>query len=171
MTQYVQLSPDATKVIAWFAGPQSASDKPGYAAVDDADARYVAWQAAQAAQVAAKATLTIVANVLGSGVQITSTSASALNGTYAVDPATQPLITSEAVYIQATGAAGSAKFTNGQTTKGWPDLSGTLHTFTTAQFIAFAEAVAQYIDAVNVAQQNALAGGAWVAPSSALTIA
>ena len=37
MTQYVQLSPDGTKVITAFGGPQSITDdKPGYAEVADA---------------------------------------------------------------------------------------------------------------------------------------
>lgn len=40
--KYVLLSNDA--VIAEFAGPQSVTDdKPGYAEVDDADTRYLAW--------------------------------------------------------------------------------------------------------------------------------
>lgn len=49
MTQYVQLSKDATKVITWFAGPQAiTADKPGYAELEDTDPRYVAYQALQA---------------------------------------------------------------------------------------------------------------------------
>lgn len=105
------------------------------------------------------------------GVEITSTGTPALNGTYAIDPASQQAITSEALYIQVTTVQGAAKFTNGQTTKGWPDRSGTPHTFTTAQFITFAEGVAQYVDALATAQAVALAPeGNWTAPPQPVTI-
>lgn len=105
--------------------------------------------------------------LLATGITITSTGTPALNGTYAVDPAAQSKITAEQVYIATTG-----KFTNGQTTRGWPDISGALHTFpSTAEFTAFAEACAQLVDAVLAAQEAALAGGSWVAPAATATIA
>jgi hypothetical protein len=164
MTQYVQLSADTTKVVTWFAGPQAiTSDKPGYAEIGDTDARYLAWQAAIAARASYAAALV-------AGVQLTSIGTSALSATYACDAGTQAQITSEAVYIQATTAQGAAKFTNGQTTKGWPDATGVLRTFNTTQFINFAESVAQYIDALATALQMVAGGGAWSAPSSAISI-
>jgi len=95
------------------------------------------------------------------GVQITSTGTPGLNGTYSLSDSSLSWITSEQVYIATTG-----KFTNGQTTRSWLDASGTPHTFpTTAEFTAFAEAVAQYEDALLAAQAVVQAGGAWVAPA------
>jgi hypothetical protein len=82
-----------------------------------------------------------IAVVTVMGCAITSTATPALNGTYAIDPPSQQAITSEVLYVQVTASQGAAKFTNGQTTKGWPDATGAPHTFTTAQFVAFAEGV------------------------------
>lgn len=139
MTQYVILSPDTTKVITWFYGPQAA--QTGYAEIEDTDPRYLAYEAANTASAAVQTALT-------SSITITSTGTSALNGTYAVDPATQQKIIAEAVYIQVTGGIGVGNFTNGQSTRGWPDITGTPHTFDTTHFVPFAEAVAQYVDAL-----------------------
>jgi hypothetical protein len=86
--------------------------------------------------------------LIAAGLQIASASTPALNGTYAIDPASQGQITGEALYIQVTTGQGAARFTNGQATKAWIDASGGAHVFTTAQFISFAEAVAEYVDAV-----------------------
>jgi hypothetical protein len=63
-------------------------------------------------------------------------------------------------------------FTNGATTKAWPDMTDALHTFPTcAEFTAFAEAAGQFVDAVLAAKLAALvAGGTWTAPSNAYTI-
>lgn len=164
MTQYVQLSDDTTRVVTVFGSPQPVTaDKPGYAEVADNDARYLAFQLLQQARAA-------YGLALASGVQLTSTAAPALNGTYACDQVSQQQITSEAVYIQVTTAQGAAKFTNGQATKPWPDRAGVPHTFTTDQFIAFAQAVAEYIDALATALQTVIAGGAWSAPSAMISI-
>ena len=85
-----------------------------------------------------------VAAALAAGIQITSTSTPALSGTYAIDATHQQLIAAEQFYILTKGT-----FTNGGTTKPWLDLSGVAHTFpSTAEFTAFAEAVAQYVDAL-----------------------
>lgn len=102
-----------------------------------------------------------------SSVQVNSTSTPALNGVYAFDSQSAQNITSEALYIQVTTAQGAAKFTNGQTTKPWPDTSGALHTFTTTQFITFAEAIAQFTDSVVTASQ---AAGTPTWPSGPITI-
>lgn len=106
--------------------------------------------------------------LLAGGIAITSTGTPALNGTYAIDPASQAKITAEQLYIATTG-----KFTNGQTTKAWADIAGALHTFPTpAEFTAFAEAIAAVVDAVLAAQIAALeSGGSWTAPSMTATIA
>ncbi len=162
MTQYVQLSSDTTKVVTWYAGPQAiTSDKPGYAEIADTDSRYVAWQNVQAANIA-------FANAVKAGVNITSTSVSALNGTYSLGSQMRSDITSEQVYIATTG-----KFTNGSTTRAWPDINGSLHTFpSTAEFTAFAEAVASYYDSLLAAWDEVnSSGNPWVAPSQPAPIA
>lgn len=133
----------------------------------------VGWTAAQAAGVwsytapAAPTAPQQYAAALLAGVAITSTGTPALNGTYGITLEAQQKITSEQVYIATTG-----KFTNGQTTRGWPDAAGTLHTFpSTAEFTAFAEAVAGYVDALAAALAAAQAGGAWVAPAMPAALA
>lgn len=110
-----------------------------------------------------------VAVMTAMGCSVSSTSTPALDGVYAADLATQQAITSEALYVQVTGSnGGTAKFTNGQQTRGWPDATGAIHVFTTAQFIPFAEAVAQYVDGLNTAAATLLAGGtpAWPQPAT-----
>ncbi len=102
------------------------------------------------------------------GVAITSTAnASVLNGTYALEPQSRANITSEQVYIATTG-----KFTNGQTTRAWLDIDGAMHTFpSTAEFTAFAEAVAKYYDALLAALARAVSSGsAWVAPTQPVAL-
>jgi hypothetical protein len=97
---------------------------------------------------------------IAAGVAITSTGTPTLNGTYALDQTSLGRITSEQVYITNT-----SKFTNGQTTRGWLDSSGTPHMFPSiTEFTAFAETIALYDDALITALTVGLAGGAWVAP-------
>lgn len=160
-TQYVQLNAAGTAVVAWYAGPQDAAGKPGYTTIDSADARFVAWQNAQAAAAS-------FAAAIGAGVAVTSTGMPALDGTYALDQASLNTMTSEQVYIATKGT-----FTNGGATRNWPDRSGALHLFpSTAEFTLFAEAVAQYYDALLTALQTAQQNGtAWVAPAAPAALA
>lgn len=83
---------------------------------------------------------------------VTSSGTPNLNGVYALDTVSQQKIIYEALYIQTTGGAASGRFSNGQSIRGWPDSSGTLHTFNTTQFINFSEAIASYVDAVLIGQ-------------------
>jgi hypothetical protein len=100
------------------------------------------------------------AAAIAAGVTITSAGNSALDGTYAITESSKGTITAEQVYIATT-----TKFTNGQTSRAWPDINGAYHTFpTTAEFTAFAEATAFYVDSLNAALAVGQAGGAWVAP-------
>jgi|SRR5215469_3676589 len=95
-----------------------------------------------------------------SGVTLSWSSSTGLNGTYAVDPTTQNNITAEGVSILMNNA-----FTNGQQTRYWPELNGTPHQFTVAQFKIFSTAIAAYVDSLNAA----MAGQApW--PSNALSV-
>ena len=158
MVQYVQISNDIVTTVFGCHQPVT-SDKPGYAEIADNDPRFLAWQAARAATAAAS-------TLLAGGLAVTSTGTPSLNATYPCDPVSQQLVTSDQVYIATTG-----KFTNGGTTRGWKDITGTLHTFASpADFTTFAEAVAQFVDAVAAALDIALAGGSWVAPSNNATI-
>ena len=95
------------------------------------------------------------------GCAITSNLTPSLNGVYSTNAAAQQAITSEAVYIQV-----ASKFSNGQATRGWPDAAGGLHTFTTTQFISFAEAMAQQVDAI----AGALQANPVVVPNNQQTI-
>jgi hypothetical protein len=158
MTQYVLLSADATTVVSWFAGPQPA--QTNYAEIADTDARYLAWQAVQSAQQA-------YGRAMLAGVQITSLSTSAINGIYGISPQTQGNITAEQLYI-----ATKSTFSNGQMTRNWPDAAGAMHLFPSpGVFTVFAEAIAQYVDALAAALATVQGGGAWSAPSASVTIA
>ena len=103
---------------------------------------------------------------LEAGVVINSTGAPGLNGTYACNDAAQGKLASEELYILTKNT-----FTNGQTTRGWLDINGGVHTFpSTAEFTAFSQAVAQYVDSLIMAYATSQAGAAWVAPSNAISI-
>jgi len=86
------------------------------------------------------------AAAISAGVQVISTNTPALNGTYAIDPASQMKIMATSQYISVNG-----KFYGGATTYPWLDMSGTAHTFpSVAEFQAFASAVAAYVAALDV---------------------
>lgn len=113
-----------------------------------------------------------VGPLLAAGIVLTSTGNSALNGTYAADPASQAAITSEAIYIQVTGGPGVGTFSNGEATMPWFDASGAAHVFTTTQFVNFGKAVAQFVTAVKVAFAASMPSGkSWSAPANTYTIA
>ena len=100
---------------------------------------------------------------MGAGLAITSTGTPALNGTYAIDNATQGKIAAISVYILT-----NAKFPGGVASYPLMDLSGTPHTFpTTASFQAFATAVADYVAVLDVI----IASNAGTPPAAAKTIA
>lgn len=85
------------------------------------------------------------AAAINAGLTITSTGTPALNGTYACDDAHQARINRVQGFIEANG-----KFPNGLTELPWPDMSGAIHLFpTTAEFTAFASAIADYVMALD----------------------
>jgi hypothetical protein len=98
-----------------------------------------------------------------SGLAITSTSTPTLNGTYAIDVASQQKINSVALFV-----AVNQNFPGGTTSYPWLDMSGTAHTFPSiAEFDAFATAVANYVaqlDMIIVTNTGTL-------PASTVTIA
>ena len=71
--------------------------------------------------------------LLAGGLALTSTGDAALDATYALDPATISYIGNEMMSLVK-----NATFADGTTTVVWPDVGGTLHTFSVTQFEAFA---------------------------------
>lgn len=91
------------------------------------------------------------AELIADGIAITSTGTTALNGTYTVQsgvPFGQEDIATEAQFISTF-----SEFTNGETTNlSWPLINGTFVEFpTTAEFLAFSKAAAQFVAAVKLA--------------------
>lgn len=106
------------------------------------------------------------AAMIAAGITITSTSTPALNGTYAVAsgvPFGREDIGSEAQFVTTF-----SEFTNGTTTLEWPLLDGSFVTFpTTAAFMAFAKAAAQFY----AAAKGVAALGSGTLPAASVTIA
>lgn len=136
MGGYVQLFPGATL-------PSEASVtayEPTYTAA------LTALQLAQAAVAAAQ-------SAIASGITITSTGTSALNGTYPLDPATQAKVNGVTTCILVNGT-----FPNNATTLNWYDISGVSHTFpNVTAFKNFANAFVNYITPID---EYANSGGA-----------
>jgi hypothetical protein len=82
--------------------------------------------------------------MLDSGLQIVSTGTPALNGTYACDPATYQRVGG---IVAAIGA--SLGLPGGGGTFNWPDISGTPHSFSAANFSALAKAMMDFEYALN----------------------
>ena len=100
---------------------------------------------------------------LAGGLTITSAGTPALNGTYAVDPATLDHIQAEMLAVQIVGT-----FADGATTVAWPDASGALHNFPSiAEYKAFALSVMAFVAAC----YKAINGSASTLPSASVTIA
>ena len=105
------------------------------------------------------------AAALGAGLAITSTGTPAINGTYAIAsgiPFGREDIGTEAQFVSTF-----SEFTNGAQTLEWPLLNGTFVTFpSTASFMNFAKAAAQYYAAVKAV----VAAGQGSFPSNQVTI-
>ena len=105
------------------------------------------------------------AAALGAGLTITSTGTPAINGTYAIAsgiPFGREDIGTEAQFVSTF-----SEFTNGAQTLEWPLLNGTFVTFpSTASFMNFAKAAAQYYAAVKAV----VAAGQGSFPSNQVTI-
>ncbi len=106
---------------------------------------------------------------LAFGCTITSASTPAINGTYPIT--VQAISDIQAQQVSILTRTPPA-FTNGLTTRPWLDINGTVHVLpNTAIATAMFEAVAQYVDALVMANATAQAGGAWVAPAQPAPIA
>ena len=105
------------------------------------------------------------AAALGAGLTVTSTGTPAINGTYAIADGVafgRADIGTEAQFISTF-----SEFTNGTQTLEWPLLNGTFVTFpSTASFMNFAKAAAQYYAAVKAV----VAAGQGSFPSNQVTI-
>lgn len=80
------------------------------------------------------------AALLAAGLTISSTSTPALDGTYATDSVSQQHIQAEIIAILTNNT-----FAEGTSSIAWLDAAGASHTFTVAQFKAFATAVAAFV--------------------------
>jgi hypothetical protein len=92
----------------------------------------------------------LFAMAIAAGCRISSAATPALNGTYAIDDAAQQTITGIAAGIAARNRVpgGGATFT-------YPDMAGTLHAFSAADFLDFATAVEDYVYALSNGQTPA----------------
>jgi hypothetical protein len=80
--------------------------------------------------------------------QVASTAEPALNGTYAIDPASQQKVQAISLYIAVNG-----KFPGGQSQQAWKDAAGIVHVFTsTAEWQALATAMADFVAAIDLGQ-------------------
>ena len=111
---FVQFS-DATQstIIATFASPQNAAAYPNQGTVAASDARWATFYATLPASFQAALTPPTspaspplaqqAAAALAAGITIASASTPALNGTYAIDPASQMKIMATSQYISVNG--------------------------------------------------------------------
>ena len=98
-----------------------------------------------------------------SGLTITCSSNSTLDGTYACDTATVGFIQAEIMSLVKNGV-----FADGSSSVDWPDTAKALHTFNAAEFEAFAAAVGVFVAQI----RKCLIGVSGAAlPSSTATIA
>jgi hypothetical protein len=102
---------------------------------------------------------------IAAGLAITSKTDPTLNATYSVADADVQTITNQAQYVNLYST-----FTSGATFA-YPDAKNVVHTFTTtAIFMAFAKAVAQYVGACAQALTLSQAGTATKFPTSTVEI-
>lgn len=108
---------------------------------------------------------TLLAQKITMGIVLTSTGTPALNATYALDATSTDQIFQMGLYADRFG-----KFPSGQATQAYPDISGTPHTFTVAQFVAFLQVVAPLVSAL-ATQAGIMAHGglpAWPAQNGSV---
>jgi hypothetical protein len=139
-----------------------------------ADATYVAWLAAGnlPSRIGSVAELVEVLQqqwmpqAIAGGVAVTSSGTPALNGTYAVDAGSQANIAA-----LSTGIAAGKPLPGGGATFNYPDIEGTQHAFSAANFLNFAAAIEGYIYALDQALATLVNGGSAALPSTPLAIA
>jgi len=82
----------------------------------------------------------LAAALLAGGLAVTSTGTPALDATYATSPAAQA-----AIGAIMTGINAGKGFPDGLTSLPYPDASGAAHSFSVAQFTAFAQAIENFV--------------------------
>lgn len=105
------------------------------------------------------------AEKLATGVQLTWSVSTSLNGTYAVDPATQLNVIAEMLAIVVNNAFG-----DGGNTRPWPDVSGQLHTINITQFKLFATTIQLYVNQLYATLNALLAQQSASWPSNQISI-
>ena len=103
---------------------------------------------------------------LASGLHITCTGNAAVSGTYALDPTSTAQVFQIGTFAKAFGF-----FPSGGSTQMYPDSSGSQHTFTVAQFVAFLTALAALVSQLETQAGVVAAGGTPSWPSQSATIA
>lgn len=103
---------------------------------------------------------------INSGLQIVSDASPALNGTYAIDPATMASLGS-----LARDVASGMGFPLGTATYVYNDLFGGPHTFTTTQFTSLYIAMRNYLTTLNIAVTDLANGNFASLPPQPQTIA
>jgi hypothetical protein len=107
----------------------------------------------------------VVAIVQSAGVTITSTATPALNGTYDIGSDARGNATAV-----CTGVALGKPLPSGGATLNYPDVTGQMHAFASADFVNFALAIEGYIYEFDQALAALISGVSAALPSSALTI-
>ncbi len=103
---------------------------------------------------------------IAAGIVVTSASIPTLNATYGVSESDTANISSEALFISTY-----QEFTNGLTNFSWEDSVGNAHLFpSTAVFMQFSKAVAQYVSACKQALIALSGGNTATFPSNKITI-
>lgn len=101
-----------------------------------------------------------------STVALTSTSTSALDGTYSIDNESRLDMQSEVLAFETNG-----QFLGGQTTIQWPQTDGTIATFTATQFKAFVTKVGAYVGTLkSIRRTGKLPSGTSSFPSNSIAI-
>lgn len=151
-------NPTTSPVTALYNSPQNAPVPSGYIGlIASNDSRIAVFNTPSPAKLAGVA--------IAAGIEITSTSTPALNGTYPLDPASQANINAVITYILLNGT-----FPNNAATLNWYDISGTSHTFPSiAEFKAFSTATANYV--TTVIEYGASGGTSGSLPALPITIA
>ncbi len=117
------------------------------------------WPPASTASEQLMASATVLLSV---PVAITSTSTPALSGSYGITMQDQAHIGAEVQSLMLNGT-----FADGSSTVAWPDASGAVHTFSMAEFKAFATAIGAFVAAC----YKVLNGSSTTLPGNAVTIA
>lgn len=103
---------------------------------------------------------------IASGCQIVSTATAALSATYPIDPASQGKMSAI-----AAGVGAGKGLPHGAATVQWPDVTGTFHSFGSADFLNLASAIEAYVYDLIMTESALLGGHPATWPATPITIA